>query len=100
MNDTAINDADFGALVEPYRRELHVHCYRMLGSYTDAEDHVQETLLRAWRGRGTFEGRSSVRAWLYRIATNACLDTVRTHPERVIPVGDGAAPPPSEIPWL
>jgi RNA polymerase sigma-70 factor, ECF subfamily len=94
------DDAAFGALVERYRRELQVHCYRMLGSLTDAEDHVQETLLRAWRSRATFAGRSTIRAWLYRIATNTCLDTLRTHPERVIPLGDAASPPPSEIPWL
>jgi RNA polymerase sigma-70 factor (ECF subfamily) len=94
------DDAAFGALVERYRHELQVHCYRMLGSLTDAEDHVQETLLRSWRSRSTFAGRSTIRAWLYRIATNACLDTLRTHPERVILVGDAASPPPSEIPWL
>jgi len=93
-------EAAFGALVQRYRHELQVHCYRMLGSLTDAEDHVQETLLRAWRSRSSFAGRSTVRAWLYRIATNACLDTLRTHPERVIPIGDAASPPPSEIPWL
>jgi RNA polymerase sigma-70 factor (ECF subfamily) len=90
----------FGALTERYRAELRVHCYRMLGSLTDAEDLVQETLLRAWRGRSTYAGRASARAWLYRIATNACLDFLRTHPERVVPVGDGTAPPPSELPWL
>jgi RNA polymerase sigma-70 factor (ECF subfamily) len=72
----------------------------MLGSFTDAEDHVQETLLRAWNRRTTFEGRSTVRAWLYRIATNACLDTLRRHPERVVSAGDLTGPAPSEIPWL
>ncbi|MBO2447408.1 RNA polymerase subunit sigma-70 [Actinomadura barringtoniae] len=67
----------FGVLVEPYRRELHVHCYRMLGSVQDAEDVLQETLFAAWRGLERFEGRSSVRSWLYRIATNRCLNALR-----------------------
>ncbi|SEE71329.1 RNA polymerase subunit sigma-70 [Jiangella alba] len=67
-------EAEFSGLAQRHRRELHVHCYRMLGSFEDAEDTVQETFLRAWRRRETFEGRSTLRAWLYRIATNACLD--------------------------
>src|SRR5262245_7929623 len=67
----------FQELVEPYRRELQVHCYRMLGSFHDAEDALQDTLLAAWRGLGTFEGRASIRTWLYRIATNRCLNTLR-----------------------
>jgi RNA polymerase sigma-70 factor (ECF subfamily) len=96
----ADDDTDFARMVDGYRGELRVHCYRMLGSFTDAEDHVQETLLRAWRNRGSFEGRSTIRAWLYRIATNVCLDTLRTHPERVVLVGDVGDPAPSEIPWL
>jgi len=86
------DQAAFAALAEPHRRELHVHCYRMLGSFTDAEDMVQETLLRAWRRRETYEGRSTFRAWLYRIATNVCLDHLERHPRR--PGGDG------EVTWL
>src|SRR5436305_1410552 len=67
----------FRALTEPHRRELQVHCYRMLGSFQDAEDALQDTLLAAWQGLGGFEGRSSLRTWLYRIGTNRCLNLVR-----------------------
>lgn len=81
----------FGALVEPHRRELQVHCYRMLGSLEDAEDMVQETFLRAWRRRETYAGRASFRAWLYRIATNACLDALERRPRR---------PRGGEVAWL
>ncbi|WP_405432640.1 RNA polymerase subunit sigma-70 [Micromonospora sp. NBC_00617] len=77
-----VDESAFAGLAGRHRRELHVHCYRMLGSFEDAEDAVQETLLRAWRRRETFAGRSSFRAWLYRIATNACLDLLaRRRPE-------------------
>ena len=77
-----VDEPAFSGLAERHRRELHVHCYRMLGSFEDAEDTVQETFLRAWRRRETFEGRSTFRAWLYRIATNACLDLLaRCRPE-------------------
>jgi RNA polymerase sigma-70 factor, ECF subfamily len=86
------DETAFGALTERHRRELQVHCYRMLGSLEEAEDLTQETFLRAWRSRETYAGRASVRAWLYRIATNACLDTLEKRPRT--PTEDG------EVPWL
>jgi RNA polymerase sigma-70 factor, ECF subfamily len=97
------DDTAFGGLVGRYRRELHVHCYRMLGSFEDSEDMVQETFLRAWRKRATFKGRSTFRAWLYGIATNACLDTLAAHPRKVARPTAGAtsaAQLTSEVPWL
>src|SRR5262245_36982800 len=92
-------DADaFERLIESYRAELQAHCYRMLGSAVDAEDALQETLLRAWRGLPRFEGRSSVRSWLYRIATNACLTMIERRPTRVMPIDHGRASDPRDPP--
>jgi len=84
----------FGRLVDPLQRELKAHCYRMLGSYADAEDALQETLLRAWRGLARFEGRSSFRSWVYRIATNACLRAIERRPKRVLPMDYAPAADP------
>ena len=105
-----LEESAFAALVERHRGELQVHCYRMLGSLDDSEDLVQETFLRAWRSRVSFSSqgpRSSFRAWLYRIATNACLDVLRSRPRRTLPqrlgpAADPTAPrlPPAELPWL
>jgi RNA polymerase sigma-70 factor, ECF subfamily len=87
------DEAAFEQLVEPHRRELHAHCYRMLASVHDAEDALQEALLGAWRGVGRFEGRSSLRTWLYTIATNACLRLLERKPPIVLPIDYG---PPAD----
>jgi RNA polymerase sigma-70 factor, ECF subfamily len=92
MTSIQIDDRTaFEALATHHRRELQLHCYRMLGSLEESEDMVQETFLRAWRRRETYAGRSTVRAWLYRIATNACLDALQRRPRR---------PQGGEVPWL
>src|SRR3954453_1110186 len=88
-------EAEFAALAERHRRELHVHCYRMLGSFEEAEDLVQETLLRAWRGRDALERDDWFRAWLYKIATNACLDAIKRDNRRVPSLGSIR-----DLPWL
>jgi RNA polymerase sigma-70 factor (ECF subfamily) len=87
--------SDFDRMLERHRRELHVHCYRMLGSFTDAEDLVQETFLRAWRHRDQHEPGSNLRAWLYRIATNACTDVIRRRRRQAPALGSCA-----DVPWL
>jgi RNA polymerase sigma-70 factor (ECF subfamily) len=99
---------DFDALAQRYSRELHAHCYRMSGSTHEAEDLVQETLMRAWKSQATFGGRSSVRTWLYRIATNVCLTNLEGRPRRPLPTGLGTADSMAsdelvtdeEVPWL
>src|SRR3954471_10071517 len=102
------DEGAFRSLIEPYRPELHAHCYRMLGSLHDGEDALQDALLRAWRGLPRFEGRSSLRSWLYKIATNASLNAIERRPKRVLPIDygpatdphDGLGLPPLESVWV
>ena len=106
--NSAVDRDSFRELVEPFRGELHAHCYRMLGSVHDAEDALQDALLRAWRALPQFEGRSSLRSWLYRIATNSCLRLIERRPKRVLPIDygppsdahDDPAPPLVESIWI
>jgi len=92
---TITGESDFATLTERHRHELQVHCYRMLASFDEAEDAVQETFLRAWRSRDSFDGSSMFRAWLYRIATNVCLDMIRRNSRRLTSMHSFA-----EVPWL
>jgi RNA polymerase sigma-70 factor (ECF subfamily) len=102
------NEDAYRELIEVHRGELHAHCYRMLASVEDADDAVQDTMLRAWRGITRFEGRSSVRTWLFKIATNAALDVAKGRSKRELPIGLGAPStfgtawwsPPLEVTWL
>jgi RNA polymerase sigma-70 factor, ECF subfamily len=88
------DETAFAKLIEPYRGQLHAHCYRMLGSLHDAEDAMQEVSLRAWRALGRFEGRSSLKSWLYTIATNTCLNQIEKRPKRVLPIDYAPAADP------
>jgi RNA polymerase sigma-70 factor (ECF subfamily) len=104
-NGTAVTELTFEDLVTEHRRELLVHCYRLLGSVTDAEDVLQEALLAAWRGLDGFEGRASLRSWLYRIATNRCLNVLRTRGRRIPPEPQPPFQPPEpsrrgDVTWL
>ena len=98
------DEAAFGELAERHRGELRAHCYRMLGSFADAEDLVQDTLVKAWRARESFEGRSAMRSWLYRIATNACLDFLDSRKQRVsggvVTSSEAELGPQPHVPWL
>jgi RNA polymerase sigma-70 factor (ECF subfamily) len=95
MSAVPTSETEFAALAERHRRELHVHCYRMMGSFEEAEDLVQETLLRAWRRRDSLERDEWFRAWLYKIATNACLDAIKRNGRRVPSLGSFR-----DVPWL
>ena len=103
-----LGGAEFARLTDPFRPELLAYCYRMLGSVHDAEDQLQETLIRAWRSYGQFEGRSSLRTWLYRIATNSCLRALENRSRRPLPAGLGGSADPdrpldpvrTEVRWL
>src|SRR3954452_20373492 len=88
------DEVAFAGLVKPYERELHAHCYRMLGSVFDADDALQDSELRAWKAIKRFEGRSSLRSWLYTIATNACLTQIQRRPKRVLPIDYGPSADP------
>jgi RNA polymerase sigma-70 factor (TIGR02960 family) len=104
-NGTVVAEIAFEELIKTHRHELLLHCYRMLGSLTDAEDVLQETLLAAWRGLDNFQGRASLRSWLYRIATNRCLNALRDRSRRIPPAPNPPFTPPepsrhSDIPWL
>jgi RNA polymerase sigma-70 factor (ECF subfamily) len=99
------DESAFAELVEPYRRQLHVHCYRMLGSFDDADDALQDALLAAWRGLRNFQARASVRTWLYRVATNTCLNLVRTASRRpqmadLLPANAPSPTGSNEVTWL
>ena len=106
--NSAVDNDSFQELVAPFRAELHAHCYRMLGSVHDAEDALQDALLRAGRGLPQVQGRSSLRSWLYRIATNSCLRLIERRPKRVLPIDygppsdahDESAPPLVESIWV
>src|SRR5205807_8467909 len=94
MEQATLPPAEVERTLERHRRELTGYCYRMLGSPFEAEDAVQETLLRAWRSRERFEGRATLRSWLYRIATNVCLDSLRGRSRRALPMDFGPASAP------
>jgi RNA polymerase sigma-70 factor (ECF subfamily) len=97
MQSYAVEQDAFAKLVEPFRRELRAHCYRMAGSIHDADDLLQESLLRAWRGMPGFEGRASLRTWLYKVATHACLDKLAARGPRMLPYDLGPASEPSAV---